>query len=166
MHKVNVNDLFSFDIDKLVGKYIVNKEDVEIDFISVGTNKINLLVGSKVFQAEVVKADYVLKTFTVKVNSNMYNLSIKDKYDDLLHQLGLDVINTVQVLELKAPMPGMVLNVFVKVGDKVLQGESLLTLEAMKMENIIKAPADVVIKRVDVSASDKVERNQLLISFE
>ncbi|MDB5013375.1 MAG: acetyl-CoA carboxylase biotin carboxyl carrier protein subunit [Daejeonella sp.] len=166
MYKVNVNDLFSFNIEELAGKYTVNKEEVTIDSISVGASRVNILLNGKVYQAEVVRTNHVLKTFTVKVNSNSYKVNVKDKYDELLHQLGLDEISSVQVLELKAPMPGMVLRVFVKEGDKILQGGSLLTLEAMKMENIIKAPVDVVIKKVNVSASDKVERNQLLITFE
>jgi biotin carboxyl carrier protein len=41
----------------------------------------------------------------------------------------------------------------------------LLVLEAMKMENIIKSPADVTIKSIKIKASDKVEKNQVLIQF-
>ena len=62
-------------------------------------------------------------------------------------------------------MPGLVLSVLVKEGDEVKKGDNLLVLEAMKMENIIKSPADVTIKSIKIKASDKVEKNQVLIQF-
>jgi biotin carboxyl carrier protein len=62
-------------------------------------------------------------------------------------------------------MPGLVLRILASEGDKVMKGGNLLVLEAMKMENIIKAPADVVIKSIRVIAGDKVEKNQVMIIF-
>ena len=56
-------------------------------------------------------------------------------------------------------------SVLVKEGDEVKKGDNLLVLEAMKMENIIKSPADVTIKSIKIKASDKVEKNQVLIQF-
>jgi biotin carboxyl carrier protein len=79
--------------------------------------------------------------------------------------LGLDNLQSSKVAELKAPMPGLVLSVLVKEGDEVKKGDNLFVLEAMKMENIIKSPADVTIKSIKIKASDKVEKNQVLIQF-
>jgi biotin carboxyl carrier protein len=62
-------------------------------------------------------------------------------------------------------MPGLVLSILVKEGDEVKKGDNLLVLEAMKMENIIKSPADVTIKFIKIKPSDKVEKNQVLIQF-
>ncbi|MDB5121099.1 MAG: acetyl-CoA carboxylase biotin carboxyl carrier protein subunit [Sphingobacteriales bacterium] len=166
MYKVNVNNLFPFSIEERADKIKVNNEEIVIDSVSVGIDKLSVLVKGKVYQAEIVKADRGLKTFVIKISSNTYTIVVKDKYDELLHNLGLDEVTTIQISDLKAPMPGMVLKVFVNVGDLVKQGDSLLTLEAMKMENIIKAPADVVIKMVSINPSDKVERNQVLMTFE
>ena len=166
MYKASVNNLFSFEIEGSRSNFLVNNEAVVIDSVSLGNSKFNLLVKGKSYHAEVVKIDRALKTCTIKINSNTYNLVLKNKYDELLHSLGLDQINTVQILDLKAPMPGMVLKVFVNVGDQVNAGDSLITLEAMKMENIIKAPADVIIKSIKIAPSDKVERNQVLVTFE
>lgn len=72
---------------------------------------------------------------------------------------------TKKVNHLKSPMPGLVLKVIAKVGDLVKQGEPLLVLEAMKMENVFKAPSDVVIKSIDVTEKQAVEKGELLISF-
>jgi biotin carboxyl carrier protein len=62
-------------------------------------------------------------------------------------------------------MPGNILDVLVSTGDKVAKGDPLLILEAMKMENVIKAPTDVTIQKINVLVGDNVEKNQTLIEF-
>ena len=73
---------------------------------------------------------------------------LKDKYDDLLNQLGLDTASNKKDNEVKAPMPGQVLDILVKTGDTINEGDGLIVLEAMKMENIIKSTRDGVIQDV------------------
>jgi biotin carboxyl carrier protein len=58
------------------------------------------------------------------------------------------------------------LEVSVEVGQAVVKGDTLLILEAMKMENVIKSPTDGVIKSVSVNKGDTVEKNQLILNFE
>ncbi|MNF13023.1 Glutaconyl-CoA decarboxylase subunit gamma [compost metagenome] len=69
------------------------------------------------------------------------------------------------MLEIKAPMPGLVLNVIVESGQEVNKGDNLLILEAMKMENIIKSPSSGIVKKILVTKGDKVEKNEILIQF-
>ncbi len=83
----------------------------------------------------------------------------------VLEKMGLSSLNSAKISELKAPMPGMVLKVFVNEGDEIKKGENLFVLEAMKMENIIKAPRDAVIKTVKIKPGDKVEKGQILLQF-
>jgi biotin carboxyl carrier protein len=71
-----------------------------------------------------------------------------------------------KVNDLKAPMPGLVLKVLVAEGAEVKKGDTLLVLEAMKMENNIKATHDVNIKQILIKPGDKVEKNQTLIAFQ
>lgn len=68
--------------------------------------------------------------------------------------------------QLTAQMPGQVVEVYVKAGDTVTSGQTLVVLEAMKMEIRISAPADGVVKQVMVKKGDVVEREQLLIEVE
>jgi biotin carboxyl carrier protein len=63
-------------------------------------------------------------------------------------------------------MPGLVLKLFVSVGTEVKKGDNLFILEAMKMENIIKSPADVIVKTVKIKPGDKVEKGQVLLIFQ
>ena len=67
---------------------------------------------------------------------------------------------------IKAPMPGMVLSTAVKPGDKVTKGTTLLIIEAMKMENMIKAPYDGVVREVLVTESQAVDKNDNLVELE
>ncbi|MCL4126550.1 UNVERIFIED_CONTAM: hypothetical protein GTU68_064554 [Idotea baltica] len=63
-------------------------------------------------------------------------------------------------------MPGLILEINIAVGQEVKENDSLLILEAMKMENILTSPRDGIIKSISVSKGDAVEKNQLLIEFE
>lgn len=166
MYNIKVNDKFSFIINSDKGKTYVNDQEVFPDLSAGQDQHVHILLNNKSYRTEVVEFNRQEKSCTIKVNGNTYILDIKDQYDELLHQLGLDTLNKVKIAELKAPMPGLVLRVMVSEGDQVMKGENLLVLEAMKMENIIKAPADVKIKSIKVKASDKVEKNQVMIFFE
>jgi biotin carboxyl carrier protein len=66
-------------------------------------------------------------------------------------------------VEVKAPMPGKILDVLVKVGDQVKEDDEVIMLEAMKMENPIYAPADGTVKEIKVKANDTVETEQVMI---
>lgn len=68
--------------------------------------------------------------------------------------------------ELKAGMPGKIIEIFVKPGDEVKAGKPLLIMEAMKMENEMRAAQDVKIKEICIKQGDSVESGALLIKFE
>jgi biotin carboxyl carrier protein len=68
--------------------------------------------------------------------------------------------------EVRAFIPGGIREVFVKKGDKIRQGDILLTLEAMKMKNRIFSPMDGIVKSVNVSVGEVVPKNALLVEIE
>ncbi len=67
--------------------------------------------------------------------------------------------------DIKAPMPGIILSINVKEGQEVKEGETLLILEAMKMENAIGSPKDGVIKSIFIKSGETVEKGELLIEM-
>jgi biotin carboxyl carrier protein len=91
---------------------------------------------------------------------------LKDWYDELLKNLGMEAVGQKKLREVKAPMPGMVLNILVQAGDTVDKDTPLLILEAMKMENVIKCAAPAVVKKVLAVKGVAVEKNAVLIEFE
>jgi biotin carboxyl carrier protein len=153
----------SFNNSKVSGT--VNGAAVDADILNTGNQEYHLLLNNKSYNILVVKADHAEKKLVVKVNGKKYTLDVKDKYDELLHNLGLDNIAAKKINDIKAPMPGMVLNILVGEGQQVKKGDSLLVLEAMKMENVLKSPTDGTIKKVVAIKGTAVEKNQLLITF-
>lgn len=165
MYQVKVNDKFNFVVKTENKQLKVNEEVIELDHIKLNENSTHVLYQNKSYLIEVVELVKEEKTAVVKINGNIYTLNIEDQYDQLLKQLGMDNLAVSKILQVKAPMPGLVLNVLATEGDEIKKGDSLLVLEAMKMENMIKSPTDGVIKKIAVKQGDKVEKNELLISF-
>ena len=135
------------------------------DVIEIKNGTFHVIKNNKSYTVELLRAEPKEKSFLVKVNGNKYQLNVKDKYDELLKSLGMDSLNSSKVNEVKAPMPGLVLDIRVSEGDEVKKGDPILVLEAMKMENIIKSPTDGVIKKINVKKGLAVEKNQVLINF-
>ena len=143
----------------------LNGKLISGDFLKINDYQFHILYNHKSYNIDVIKLNPEDKTMTVKINSVKFDLSLKDKYDELLHNLGLDNLATKKVSDIKAPMPGMVLNILVKEGDTVKKGDTLIILEAMKMENSLKSPTDGTIKKIAITKGVAVEKNQLLIQF-
>ncbi len=144
----------------------LNGSDKIVDFIELKEGTFNLIHDQKSYNATLVKADRETKEFIIRVNNNDYTLSVEDRFDLLLKQLGMNDTAGGGFKELKAPMPGLVLKLEVEVGTEVKKDDPLLVLEAMKMENVLKSPADLTVKSIAVEIGQAVEKNQLLIEFE
>lgn len=151
------------DGSKITGN--LNERPFEADIIKVREDVYSIIKDGKSYKAELVRYSPEDKKLVIKINNTAYTLDIKDKYDELLHSLGLDNLAAKKINDVKAPMPGMVLNILVSEGQEVKKGDALIILEAMKMENILKSPADGTIKKIAVSKGIAVEKNQLLIQF-
>lgn len=67
---------------------------------------------------------------------------------------------------IKAPLPGTIIQVLIKPGEKVAMGQKLLTMEAMKMENNVLSEKDGVIRTVNVKPGDTVMQNDVLVEIE
>ncbi|MFC4210006.1 biotin/lipoyl-containing protein [Pedobacter lithocola] len=165
MYKVKVNEKFLFDLDTNGVNTLLNGEPIDIDISASNSNLSNVIYQNKSFNTEVVELNKAEKSCKIKVNGNIYTVSLEDKFDQLLKQLGLDNLASNKVSEIKAPMPGLVLNVMVAEGSEIKKGDNLLILEAMKMENILKSSTDGIVKKVMIKQGDKVEKNQILIQF-
>ena len=163
MLKVNVNNKHSFTVE--LEKGTVNGQPLTWDIAEIKEGRLHVIKNNKSYNVDVVKADHATKTFVIRVNGNNYSLSVKDKFDELLKSLGMDNALANKINEVKAPMPGMVLDIRVSEGETIKKGDAILVLEAMKMENILKSPADGTIKKIQVKKGVAVEKNQVMITF-
>jgi len=166
--KVNNGNEFTVNFEKenhLKGT-LNNKEfSWDIQSLGQGTNAYHIIKDNLSYNASVLEIDFEKKSLVVSVRGNIYYVSVKDHYDELLSKLGIDLKSKVKTNEIKAPMPGLVKELKVNAGDEIKAGDTLLILEAMKMENIIKSPVDGIIKSVEVQKDKAVEKNQILIRF-
>ena len=144
----------------------INGEAFNWDMVQLSERGFHVVYGGNSYEMEVVKADYKEKSFTIKINGKLAEVKAKDRFDLLLEEMGISDLASQKVNDLKAPMPGLILQVLVQPGDEIQKGQQLLILEAMKMENVLKAPADAVVKEVNIEKGQNVEKNQVLLLFE
>ena len=164
MYKAKVNNKqFEIMQGKSPGNFILNGEEITLDLIKIKEGSFHVIQNNRSYNIEVLKLNAEKKKVELRVNNNDYTVYLKDKYDELLHRLGMDLLSSEKVNDLKAPMPGLVVAVNVAEGQSVKKGDVLVTLEAMKMENALKADADAVVKKVSVKKGSAVEKNEVLI---
>lgn len=152
-------------VDPGNGRGILNGEPFKLKITEDGPLVYHVVWKGKPYNVQVLPGDDH-RYPKVRVNGNTFNLELIDKFDELLKELGMESLVINKIAEIKSPMPGLVLEVNVKSGAEVKKGDPLLILEAMKMENVIKSPADGIVKDVLVKPSDTVEKNLVLVSFE
>ncbi len=160
--KVNNQD---FVYNAVSGVAMLDGKSVEADVVKLSPTKFHLIIQQKSYSIELLEKAENSKTMRILVNGVKQEIAIKDKYDVLLSELGMDKLMTNKNNNIKAPMPGLVLRVIASEGDVVKKGDPLLVLEAMKMENVIKADGDGTVKRVAVEPKQVVEKNTLLIEM-
>jgi len=158
--------IYNVELEKELNAGFLNKEHFEWDVLQIKNNSFSVLKNNKSYNVELLSVNKEEKRFFIKVNGLKYKINVKDKYDELLRSLGMDRLVTQKVGEIKAPMPGLVLDIVVSEGDEVKKGDTLLILEAMKMENVIKSPTDGIIKKISINKGEAVEKNQLVLNFE
>jgi len=166
MITAKVNDNKQFEIDTKSNKITLNGEAVTPDWTLIGEHKYHAIINNQSLTVELVNIDETGKQMSIVVNGVKYQVALQNQFDALLKQLGMDKLAAGKVNNLKAPMPGLVLRMNVKVGDTVKKGDALLVLEAMKMENVIKAAGDGVVKKITATEKTAVEKGAVLIEFE
>ncbi|VXB59899.1 biotin/lipoyl-containing protein [Maribacter litoralis] len=152
----------------------VNEEELEyktsdtdsLDCISVNSQTLHVLENNRAFEVEILDTDFLNKTMSLSVNGNRYDLKIEDEYDQQVKKMGLLAVTTQKLNEVKAPMPGLIVDVMVEIGQEIVEGTPLLVLSAMKMENIILAQGEGIVKSIEVKKDDTVEKGQLIIEME
>lgn len=153
-----VSDTWTFEISP--------GEAADLDMVPAPAGGYHLLHGHKAYRLRILPEAEGSKAYTVYVNGRPYEVRLADALDQQIEKMGFRLESSRSVSRIEAPMPGLILSVSVSPGDTVKKGDSLLVLEAMKMENLIQAPQDGVVKKVAVSQGEAVEKKSLLVEFE
>lgn len=147
INKALINGVeFNFNLQNLTGssyKFFVNHKSYLITSRRIGSNDFKLTINGK---------EIVTKALT----------SLQEKASVLLEAATIKHKSTI----IKSPMPGLILKVKKKLGEDVKQGDSLLILEAMKMENDIRSPVSGKIIEIKAKEGQTVEKGIILLTIE
>ena len=153
------NERYEIEIDN-DGSVLVNGEMRDVDFLNLGGSLFSLITENKSFEAVI---DDDEGRIAVMMRGRLFEAQVLDERAMLLLQRrggqpsGSGEIN--------APMPGLIVEVTVESGQTVQQGETLIILESMKMQNELKSPVDGVVGSIHVSADQAVNKNDLLVEI-
>jgi biotin carboxyl carrier protein len=157
-YKVSVDQQFAFELDK-------NQIDAA-DILLVAPNQYHGISDFRSVNATVISSHFNEKKYVVQIQGTDFEVRIKDDLDALIDEMGFSISATKQVNEIKAPMPGLILDIAIEIGQSVDENQMLLILEAMKMENTLLSPRSGIIKSIEVNKGQAVEKGQILITFE
>jgi len=141
---------------------------MDADNITLNDSDVNnqiILDNNKSKLVSVKEVNHEQKKYQIQIDGRAYQVQISDAVDQQILKMNLKSKKSNQLKELRAPMPGLVRQVNVQVGDQVDSGDSLFILEAMKMENVLKSPVNGIVSDLFVKPGESVEKNQILLSF-
>lgn len=156
---------FNVKVDESLEYEFKSSDAEKLDILKLSKSKFHVIHNNKSFDIALEKSDFINRKYTVSVNSNSYKIDISNQLDLLIKEMGFTIGTAKKANDIKAPMPGMILSVNVEEGQEVHEGDTLLILEAMKMENAIGAPKDGIIKSVNAKSGGTVEKGELMIEM-
>jgi len=142
------------------------KDLTKLDAIEQESGHFHALQNHQAYQIEVIPSGTSPKEMIVIVNGNKYPIEIADQYDQLINEMGLSAGKSQKLQSIKAPMPGLILEILVAAGETIEKGTPIVILEAMKMENTLKSEGGGVVKSIGVKAGNAVDKGQILIEME
>ena len=165
MLNINIDNKSSFLIEHKENTWFINNKVANWDTFKASNGLISILYNNKSYLATLENFDNNKKELSIKINGQTHIVSIKEPIDQLLSSLGMDAKTVSKSEAIKAPMPGLVLKILVDEGQAVSKGTGLLILEAMKMENVLKASHDAIVKSIKVVERTAVEKGAILIEL-
>ena len=140
--------------------------EFEVLDINASKNEIILVKKNQKFICKIIQKDSINQSFIIKINGHISSIKLVKSIEQTIEKLGINRQSHQNTNSLKAPMPGLILELLVQKGDIIQKGDPLVILEAMKMENILYSPADGIINDITVKPQQTVEKNNILIKFE
>lgn len=153
-----------YEIEIVDGKVFVDGEEIDVDLRQSGAPELySLLYNGRSFEM-LIEAERF--TYDVTLRGERFEVLVEDERTRRLN-MGRKMISVPEgELPIRAPIPGLVVRVLVEVGQTVSDEQPLVLLEAMKMENEIRAMRGGVVKQISCAPGQRVEQNAILIVLE
>ena len=139
-------------------------EIAALDVLNKNVEDFSLIHQQRIIKGEVISAKG--KNYKVEIDGERFQVQIKTQLDQILDTMGLNKPKVSKIRSIKAPMPGLVIEINVEEGQTVSENDKMLILEAMKMENVIKIPHEAVVKKINIVKGQAVDKGQVLIELE
>jgi len=139
------------------------KDTTDIDLVKIDEGLFHLILDNKSYLISVSNTNIY---FRASVGGEEYNVEIEDNISRLKSTYGGTEEDVRSLGKVHSPMPGLVVNIYVSVGDDVQLNTPLLALEAMKMENEIKSPTIGKITDISVTTGQNISTETLLMTIE
>lgn len=144
------------------GSLLVNGEPRNVDFLTLGPSLYSVIMENQSYELVIETHDAGIQ---VQMRGHLYTGEVLDERAQLMAmQRGSQVADSGEI-NIKSPMPGLIVALPFGEGEQVAAGQTIIILESMKMQNELKAPRDGVISRVHVQTGQSVEQNTVLISL-
>ncbi len=156
------NKTFTVEINR-EGELIINDEIRKIDFHQNESNSIvSLIIDNQSYEVIVEEHE---DNYQVMITGDLYEVAVTDEREQRLARATGGLVSAAGEIAIKSPMPGLIVDVPVAVGEEVTAGQTVVVLESMKMQNELKSPRDGVIDRITVKPGQNVEQNKLLVAI-
>ena len=142
------------------GSILVNGEAHDVDFLNLGGSLYSIITENRSLEAVIDDDD---DKIAVMMDGRLFEAQALDERAMLLIQRRGGISSGSG--EVHAPMPGLIAVVTVVVGQAVAQGDTVVILESMKMQNELKSPIDGAVAAIHVEADQAVDKNSLLIEI-
>jgi len=161
MKYVTIIDQHSYEIEiNRDGSVLINGTERDVDFLNLGGSLFSVITKNKSLEAVIDDDDGKI---AVMMSGRLFEAQVLDERATLMMQRRGGQIASSG--ELHAPMPGLVVQVTVETGQAVEQGETLVILESMKMQNELKSPIAGTVGAIQARAGQAVEKNALLVEI-
>ena len=144
---------------------LINGKKYEYESKFINNQALVLRINSKNYFISVTENEND-NTLDLNIDSEIYNVDCKSELDIMIGKMTENKGDVKTKKEIRSPMPGIIKSLTVTEGQKVSKGQVLLVLEAMKMENEIKATKECTVKKISVKPMSSVEKNELLLELE
>lgn len=145
------------------GQVLIDGQLREVDFHRGGAHGIfSLIIDNQSYEAIVEERD---GTYHVLITGNLYEVNVTDERTQRLANASGALGVSSGELSIRSPMPGLIVAVSVEKGQEVKEGQTLVILESMKMQNELKTPRGGIVSHIHVKAGDNVEHNKLLVTI-
>lgn len=157
-------EVFAVELNDQLTEAVVGDNSMPIEIIVQKSGRLLFRAGTKLYKIDNIEVNEQNVSFSI--NGTYFETTVKDEQDLLLEKLGFHSGTAASAGSLNAPMPGKILELLIADGETVEEGQPVLILEAMKMENELKSPSNGVVSKLHIQQGDNVEKNQLLIDIE